>query len=250
MKTTLISISLLLLFGCSSVPEPVAKSTLEEQEWQQLKPSIKRLVALEGDLKLLIGELANLKQSEQSTLPAGNIEVDTITKPEFEEKLVMQPQQNEPEFAKSTDSNQEEREQTPQIDKVVTKDPKQVAKTESKDPVAVDAKAEPIHQLSEPEVNAELSFGSEYALQLASLNSYTAAANTWSRYTLKQQEITNYQPLVEKVTVNGKLYHRLKLAGFQSKSEAKRLCSALVLEGIQCYLTNTNGESLQMLANR
>jgi septal ring-binding cell division protein DamX len=256
MKTKLFGISLLVLCGCSSVPEPEKRIAPEDQEWQQLKPSLKRLVALEGDLKLLIGELAALKQTEQTTLPAENVEVDTITKPEFDEKLVTTTDVSEVvdevvSFAPATATPV----QPQPVEVVKAPDPDMEADQAG---TAVTAQNESAAVEPEPKGVTDSEVGARaiptkdlgFALQLASLTSHTAALNTWSRYTLKQQQLTNYLPLIEKVTVNGKLYHRLKLAGFSSKAEAKRLCSDIAQSGIQCYSTNTNGELLQMLASR
>lgn len=252
MKTKLVGICLLVLSGCSSVPESEKRIAPEDQEWQQLKPSLKRLVALEGDLKSLIGELAALKETEQATLPAENVEVDTITKQDFDEKLVNAT--NASEVVDEVTSNvpitpvpPEPVETAQAVAPVTSTDRTDTAITAITEGAAIGSEV-----LADAAINEKTMAAKDlgFALQLASLTSHTAAVNTWSRYILKQQQLTNYLPLIEKVTVNGKLYHRLKLAGFSTKTEAKSMCASISQAGIQCYSTNTNGELLQMLASR
>ena len=76
-KVVLNTSLLLCLFSCSSQPEiPSQQASLTSQqvtdlqnlkshieEWQEVKPSIKRLVAIESELNSLITELNNIVDS-------------------------------------------------------------------------------------------------------------------------------------------------------------------------------------------
>ncbi len=76
-------------------------------------------------------------------------------------------------------------------------------------------------------------------VQLASLNSQTAAEAQWSKLASDNPALFgSRQPDIQTAVVNGKTYYRLRTGGFASKADAARFCGEVSAAGSTCTLAN------------
>lgn len=183
------------------------------QEWQTLKPGLSRLLAIEEELHLLLGQLEQLSTSlaENQTNTAisatpvpGNTTSNTPA-------ALAAPEYTSPAF------------------------------TQSPTPVEVTST---IHTEQNTAKNAN------YALQVASITEQHQLPLVWQEMRTKNpQLLANMEANVQKTQVKNTDYYRLKLGSFNTQQEASNKCSNLKAAGLPCLVVNYTGSNFAQLAN-
>jgi hypothetical protein len=193
----------------SQVSKSLGQSPSDEmlihlEEWRKMKPSIKRLVAIESELKELIGELNTITQ-QQSQLPVA-------TQPET--------------IPTQTTKHQQDDVENPAV--IIT--PLKPLISAVKD------------TSSEPQ--KENSIVKKYAIQLGSMTDKNSIKTTWDALTKTHSILlSGLIPVYEVALLREKTYYRLKAGGFETEVQAVKLCNKLQLLKVPCFSSTFKGES-------
>lgn len=216
-----ISLALVALSGCQStggkksntndLAAYAAKQQDYEQllqEWQTLKPGISRLLAIESELNLLLGELeqlsASLAQSQHSAQVA-SAPAPTPVPVAFTSSTPVSTAAVAPAV----------------INEAVVSEPVQAA-------------PRPL-----PVSTVERATGGNYALQVASITEPHRLQATWRNLLDKNpQLLAELEPNYQKIQVKNTDYYRLKVGSFNTQQEASRTCSHLKSAGVSCLVVD------------
>lgn len=230
--------ALLCLAGCQSSPQPknasanadlqtvAAKQKEYDQlleEWKTLKPGLSRLLAIEGELNLLLGQLeqlsTSLEESQGPTAIASGYSQPVM--PVLEPQAVPLPADAE----------------------LVTA------------PIAVNTPSEPVadtytHQQEVAEEEAATVSDANFALQVASITDMRRLPQIWQEMMDKNSVLlANLEPNFQKTNVRNTDYYRLKLGGFSTQQEASRKCSELKMAGVSCIVADYTSSNFAQLAD-
>ena len=103
------------------------------------------------------------------------------------------------------------------------------------------AAAEPaVAELPEEEA-AEAPVADGWSVQLASATSEDGAWATWAKMKAKHRTLAAQKPVVVRADLGTKgIVFRVRLAGFENQSAAKKSCSKLKSSGVSCYVSKLN----------
>ncbi|MBU3003038.1 SPOR domain-containing protein [Paraglaciecola arctica] len=178
--------------------------TIHLEEWRKMKPSIKRLVAIESELKELIVQLNAITQQQNVTTS------DSQTKD-----------------ASEVDVNIEQKEVTNNT--VITSPAIPIDNTIQ----------EPIHTVKKVEALSK-----KYGVQLGSLTDKQSLKTTWTGLMQKHSNVlAKLTPLYEEAIIGGKIYYRLKAGGLESQAKANELCNLLQTLNTSCFTTIFEGKA-------
>lgn len=228
--------ALLCLVGCQSSPQSksaggnadqqtiAAKQKEYDQlleEWKTLKPGLSRLLAIEGELNLLLGQLEQLSTSlEESQGPTA---IAYSNSPSVAPAPVAVPLHADAELVTA--------------------------------PIAVNTPSEPEADANtdKQEVTAEdtaTPSDANFALQVASITDMRRLPQIWQEMMDKNSEVlANLEPNFQKTNVRNTDYYRLKLGGFSTKQEAARKCSELKMAGVSCIVADYTSSNFAQLAD-
>lgn len=229
---------LLCLIGCQSNPQAknaggnagqqtiAAKQKEYDQlleEWKTLKPGLSRLLAIEGELNLLLGQLeqlsSSLEQSQGPTAIASDYSPSVNPAPE----VVHVPLPADAELVTAPISVN-----TP--DEVATDsfiDEAEVAEEESATPS-----------------------DANFALQVASITDMRRLPFVWQEMMDKNRALlADMEPNFQRTNVRNTDYYRLKLGGFSTQQEASRKCTALKSAGVNCIVVDYTSSNFAQLAD-
>lgn len=240
--TTAIFIAAFLgLVGCQSAPQTKSAGAntdpqilAEKQkeydqllaEWKTLKPGLSRLLAIEGELNLLLGQLEQLSSSlEQSQAPvayAYSPEPEATSVPQTaplplpaDAELVTAPIAANTPSVPDTNSYAEEAEVA------------EVAEEESAPPS-----------------------DANFALQVASITDMRRLPIVWQEMMDKNRALlADMEPNFERTNVRNTDYYRLKLGGFSTEQEASRKCGALKSAGVDCLVVDYTRSNFAQLSD-
>ncbi|WP_281560435.1 SPOR domain-containing protein [Thalassomonas sp. RHCl1] len=185
-------------------------------EWQDIKPGLERLVAIEGELTELIGQLNEIVQDNENAAQAAAAQQTAS--------------QSQPKTAPAPKPAQL---------------PAVTAKADI-EPAAV--KQTPTQQQKAPAREAEQKGALYYSLQLYSLSNHKQVRPTWYRLQHKHPALLGKLDAVfEKIKVNNNLYYRVKAGKFTASAKADAICSQLKALGTQCIPTEFKGKPLSEL---
>lgn len=228
--------AMLCLVGCQSNPQ--AKNTALQgdaktlaakqqeydqllEEWKTLKPGLSRLLAIEGELNLLLGQLEQLSSSlEESQSPSA---IAQSASPSIAPAPAAVP--------------------LPADAELVTA------------PISADTLNEPVADTytEEQEVTEEetvAASNANFALQVASITDMRRLPQVWQEMMDKNSEVlANLEPNFQKTHVNNTDYYRLKLGGFSTKQEASRKCNELKTAGVSCIVADYTSSNFAQLAD-
>lgn len=232
-RTTGSSAILVLLFtilvaGCSSTTKEQSLSFKEQKrmqqeldEWRKLKPSLKRLVAVEGEIKDLVTVLASINEPVsglQTADVANNVESSVIEKVTFEESSLVSESVNK--------KNQSE-----------------AIKTDSDSNTPIIAEANTSAGSNEGSVTRddthieEKAVKSAFSLQLAAVTNPDKVQTTWEKLQNRYPDVlSDLDYHTEEVTVSNRLYYRVKAGDYSSYDEAKASCNKLAKAGASCIV--------------
>lgn len=229
---TLLAI-LLCLAGCQSNPQSKSASADQQsitakqkehdqllEEWKTLKPGLTRLLSIEGELNLLLGQLeqlsSSLEENQSPTAIASGYSPTSLPTPGSEPisaTLITAP------IAENTISEIE-----------VTATNNEQAETIAPSPtVATDA---------------------NFALQVASITDMRRLPILWQEMMDKSRMLlSDLEPNFQKTHVNNTDYYRLKLGGFSTRQEASQKCNELKAAGMSCIVADYTSSNFAQLAD-
>jgi hypothetical protein len=212
--------AMFLLNGCSSniwtdlvgkqsdkpISQEIESSTNSDykqhlSEWQTLKPSIERLVAIESELTIMIEQLTDIIDNQNSTVEMGSMnrlvtsESQSVRSSRQIESVVMPPTKQPQKIIKNTTLNN-------------------ILKTSSKN-YAVQLFS--LRDAGGLKSNLETLIN-KHPLVLATL-----------------------EAIVEEVSVANTMYYRMKVGNFDNQNDANEVCARLQLLQTTCMVVNANG---------
>ena len=189
---------------------------VHDQEWQQLKPGIERLLQLEGDLKNLTLQLDQIARAATSAQP----QVATAPAPQPETTPAPRPPVNQP--------ASQQAQATPQ------------------------ATQPPTSPQPAPQPVAAPSTTGRYALHIASFRDPATVEPGWQQLQTRYPALLQQrQARVQSIDLGSKrgTYYRLKVGPFEDKASAGGLCNKLKTLGNDCVLTTFQGRPLGQAAD-
>jgi hypothetical protein len=173
------------------------------QEWQTLKPSIERLVAIEGELKMMLEQLSEIIDIQNSTVETGSI-IGSVG--------------NEPQ-------------------------PQHVTSTEEIQPAVVAPTKQPQDIRQDTTTNKTQKQSSKnYAIQLFSLkDKYGLKSNLDALVDKHPDVLATLVPIVEEMSVGNTLYYRMKVGNYDTQREANKVCARLQSLRTSCMVVNATG---------
>jgi septal ring-binding cell division protein DamX len=171
------------------------------QEWQTLKPSIERLVAIEGELKMMLEQLSDIIDNQNSTVETGSL-ISSVVSESQQETSFDNTEQNAVIGAKQP----QETSQNTKIDKI--------QKTSSKN-YAI--------QL--------FSLKDKYGLQ----------SNLDALINKHPDILETLPPIIEEIRVNSTKYYRMKVGNYDNQKDANKACARLQSLQTPCMVVNAGG---------
>ncbi len=98
--------------------------------------------------------------------------------------------------------------------------------------------ARPVAPEAAPPAPAPVSQASGPQVQLGAFDSDSIAASEWNRLSGKHVVFSGKQQVIQQHQSNGRTFWRLRVAGFDSLSEARQFCAALKSAGTDCLALN------------
>jgi cell division protein FtsN len=229
--------ALLCLTGCQSNPQPKSASANADlqsiaakqkeydqllEEWKTLKPGLTRLLSIEGELNLLLGQLEQLSSSLEASQGSTAIASGYSTNVAPTTSHIPAPK------AKPLPANAE----------LVTA------------PISTFAPIADTYTSEKEEVAEESTVPSDahFALQVASITDIRRLPVLWQEMMDKNRSLlSSLEPNFQKTNVNNTNYYRLKLGGFGTKQEASRKCNELQSVGVSCIVTDYTSSNFAQL---
>lgn len=235
LKLLVVCTGALWLAGCTLTPEKKGTMTnaelqealqTQQQEWEDMKPQLQRILALESDLKLLVETL------------------DTV--PESSESLTQ-------EMAPAAETAQQAN-QAPVLPSAALADIN--AKPEmATAPMSTTRSDKPFRQGPPSNaVTAEFQGGTKtkadagstsqyYGVQLAAYGSESLAIQGWQSITQRfAEEFADTAPLINRHQVKGKTYYQLIVGPFLKKAYSVDFCNKLKQMQHDCLVTRYKGD--------
>lgn len=237
LKLLVVCTGALWLAGCTLTPEKKGTMTnaelqdalkTQQQEWEDMKPQLQRILALESDLKLLVETL------------------DTV--PESSESLT---QEMAPVAQAAQQANQ-----APVLPSAALADIGTKKATMDSTPPAIAARPDKPFRQTPPSnaVTAEFKGGTKtkadtttnaqyYGVQLAAYGSESQAIQGWQSITQKYaEEFADTAPLINRHQVKGKTYYQLIVGPFLKKAYSVDFCNKLKQMQQDCLVTRYQGD--------
>ena len=198
--------------NAAQAPKPTATIPKFEEhlhEWQDIKPGIERLVAIEGELTELIDQLNSI-----------------IT-------------ENEAAKQQAATSKQQQSQDTLEV--AVAEKAKSLPEMTKKSAAVVSPKPAAKQITS--------SAASAYTLQLYSLSNQQQVRPTWYKLQHKHPAILGkLKAIFEKIKIKQNTFYRVKAGKFSDSYQADEMCSRLKALGTQCIPTEYKGQPLSELS--
>lgn len=219
-KNILLCILFAGLTACSNTSEVERISAGEYREiknkladFEKMKPGLHRLLAVESDLKELMTVLNEPQNSNQQYVESGdNVEVETIEKHNFKEKVVT--------VASS-----------PVFDSKSVSDPLTTEISDDNKHIADQANVDNVIPVSPSREAVK-----KYFVQLASVTESDSINLTWEQMKRKNPDLLDdLEYSSEQVTVSSRTYYRIKAGPMTTMQAAKRLCDNLKIRGSNCF---------------
>jgi hypothetical protein len=183
----------------------------------RLEPGLKRMVAMESDLKGLITQLNEIAgQDDYALQPAeegDNVKSATIERVSFEE---------------TTGQALQQPVQTAVVEPVAEPEPAEQVNSTQPEPVLETARQ---------------SIQKKYSLQLASIKDEKSLDKTWSSIKAKHSDLMeDWSPKFESAVVANVTYFRVKAGEFDSYESANSSCKQVRLHGTNCIVSKIEVE--------
>lgn len=97
---------------------------------------------------------------------------------------------------------------------------------------------------------ARSSGSSGYVIQLGAFSSAEGVNQAWSKISGHNQNVRTFATLTNKAKVDGRVYHRLALSGFDNRMEAEKLCASLKAKGSTCFVRKIGSDAMTQWVSR
>lgn len=185
------------------------------QEWSELKPGLTRLLAIEEELNLLLGQLAQLSTSLEESTASNESSAPTPSVAHSSPTPLAQP-----------------------IHEVLTT---------AEIPEVISSEA-PSELAEQAEVAAPAD--ANFALQVASIPEYYRLPAIWGQLLDKNpQLLANMEPNYQKTNVRNTDYYRLKIGSFATRQDANRKCNDLKAAGMNCLVVDYTSSNFDQITN-
>lgn len=232
MKQTLLTvvISAVLLSGCTLTTEK--KGTMsnaelqadlqkQQQEWEEMKPQLQRVLALESDLKLLVQTLDAVPESSQGLTK----EVVAVGKPNSTSSPALQVQ---PTTALAPSAS------------AMTTAPRT---SEYKAPETGGVVRAQFYNSAKARIAAAQNSSLYYGVQLGAYATERQAIQGWQSITQRfAAEFADTAPLINRQPVKGKTYYQLIVGPFTQKAYSVDFCNKLKQMQKDCLITRYQGD--------
>jgi hypothetical protein len=219
-------------------------------EWKTLKPGLQRLLSIEGELNLLIGQLDELSASlsaSQTSSPTLAIDAhngpapDPVAGTASNTKYIVAPTTTAittPSAPPRAIPAVKPEKETPRFaEKIIPATFPQTVQA---------APQETAQNLAQENNQAD----ANYALQLASITELRGLPKVWNQMLNKNPTLlANLEPNFQKTNVKNTDYYRLKVGGFSTQSEASQKCSDLKAVGVACLVVNYTSSNFEQLTS-
>jgi hypothetical protein len=243
-RLMLVVSSALLMTACAGNPnKPTAASNSPEvqqmlQEWQTLKPGIERMLSIEEEMNLLLGQLGRLNEALDQN-DGGERQV--AASPVYTESSYVASAPTASHAAPITSA-------APEIETTVpTSQPTPLAAL----PVETAAVPQVVEDAQVSQDNwSQTPSNAQYAVQVASIPDKSQLPVVWQElYTKNPNLLGDLQPNFQHAWVNNKDYYRLKLGGFATQTEAQARCRQLKAAGVTCLVSDYTSSDFAQLTN-
>jgi hypothetical protein len=246
-RLMLVVSSALLMTACAGNPNKSSSASNSPevqqmlQEWKTLKPGIERILTIEEEMNLLLGQLGRLNEALDQS---GSGERQVASGAPYTETYIA-----ESVPAQTTVPNQM---MTPEPIPKQTAMPEIETTIPASQPTplaALPVETAVVQQVaqddwSRPTANAQ------YALQVASIPDMRQLPAVWQElYAQNPDLLADLQPNFQHAWVNNKDYYRLKLGGFASQGEAQTRCRQLKSAGVSCLVSDYTHSDFTQLTN-
>lgn len=228
--TTMCLLSVISLAGCIST-EPAAPQLLSKlsqqqlkdelaahiDEYQAVKPSIERLVELEGDLRVLITQISDMQKQPPNMIILPIEEIDLVT---MEQPSVMDNAQIDQPL------------QVPSLKAVKGNVPKTALKVS---PTSAYKQCSPAP--AQPNAN-------QFAVHVSSFNRADLLSQGWDDAVQLQPSFCGKSAIVQRIAIKNKVFFSLRIGPYVDKPAAKLACTELRSKKQYCRVTDFTGETL------
>lgn len=227
---TMCLLSVISLAGCIST-EPAAPQLLSKlsqqqlkdelaahiDEYQAVKPSIERLVELEGDLRVLITQISDMQKQPPNMIILPIEEIDLVT---MEQPSVMDNAQIDQPL------------QVPSLKAVKGNVPKTALKVS---PTSAYKQCSPAP--AQPNAN-------QFAVHVSSFNRADLLSQGWDDAVQLQPSFCGKSAIVQRIAIKNKVFFSLRIGPYVDKPAAKLACTELRSKKQYCRVTDFTGETL------
>lgn len=233
-RLMLVVSSALLISACAGNPtsSSAANNSPEVQqmlqEWKSMKPGIERMLTIEEEMNLLLGQLGKLNEALDES---GDGEQQVALAP-IDQGLPVQIESG------------------PALHSSASPEIEQTSPAAPPTPVA----ALPVETASVPEAQTDWdespTHNAQYALQVASIPDKHQLPVVWQElYAQNPDLLADLQPNFQHAFVNNKDYYRLKLGGFETQTQAQTRCRQLKAAGISCLVADYSASDFDQLTH-
>lgn len=89
-----------------------------------------------------------------------------------------------------------------------------------------------------------------YIVQLGAFSSAEGVNQAWRKVSSNYQHVRTLGSIANKAQVNGRIFHRLAVSGFDNRAEAEKLCASLKSKGSQCFVRRIDGAAATRWVSR
>ena len=198
------------------------------QEWSELKPGLTRLLAIEEELNLLLGQLAQLSTSLEESTASNEGNVNNAPAPSVAHYSPTPSAQPVQEVLATAEIPEPISPETISIETISTETSNDSAEqTETATPV-----------------------DANFALQVASIPEYYRLPAIWGQLLDKNpQLLANMEPNYQKTNVRNTDYYRLKIGSFATRQDANRKCNDLKAAGMNCLVVDYTSSNFDQITN-
>ena len=247
LKLMSVVVGMIVLSGCTITKEKngtMSNAELQgalksqQQEWEDMKPQLQRILALESDLKLLVETLDSVPESSASLTAEMTPEAEPAQQDSQAPILPSAALADIDKESKDESSSFPVSDSTERPEKPFSQTPPSNAVTAEFQALSPTAKNE-----RQSEVKGAMSMAPYYGVQLAAYGSEKQAIQGWQSITQNYaEEFADTAPLINRHQVNGKTYYQLIVGPFLKKAYSTDFCNKLKQMQLDCLVTHYKGD--------
>lgn len=249
LKLTCVAVGMVVLSGCTitkekngtmSNAELQAALQTQQQEWEDMKPQLQRILALESDLKLLVETLDSVPESSAS------LTAEMTPEAEDEQQSGQATIMPSAAIADINVESSTETVETPPVSTSSERLENPFSQTPPSNAVTAEFQASSRNAAKserQSEAKGAKSMTPYYGVQLAAYRSEKQAIQGWQSITQNYaEEFADTAPLINRHQVNGKTYYQLIVGPFLKKAYSTDFCNMLKQMQQDCLVTQYKGD--------